>query len=42
MPESNGESVPTLPGRASNVSEDAERARILQPLKEAKGVVGSA
>ena len=41
MPEFNGKFAPTaLHGRASNVSEAAERARILQALKEARGMVG--
>ena len=41
MQEFSSKSAPAaLPGRASNVSEDAERARILQALKEAKGLVG--
>jgi formate hydrogenlyase transcriptional activator len=41
MPEFHVESAPLeLPGRALNVGEDAERARILQALKEAKGLVG--
>ena len=36
-----GRSSPVaLQGRASHVSEAAERARILQALKEAKGIVG--
>jgi DNA-binding NtrC family response regulator len=40
MPEFNRELAPVvLVGRASNVSEDTERARILQALKEAKGQV---
>ena len=41
MPEFNGHSVPAaVNGHASNGAEDAERARILQALKEAKGQVG--
>ncbi len=41
MPEFNGKSAPeALHGRVSNVSEAAERARILQALKEANGQVG--
>ena len=41
MPEFNGESAPgALSGWASKVSEEAERARILQALKEAKGQIG--
>jgi formate hydrogenlyase transcriptional activator len=41
MPEFNSKSmVVALRGRASNVSEVADRARILQALKEAKGMVG--
>ena len=41
MQEFGGKSSPgVLQGRASNVSETAERARILQALKEAKGLVG--
>jgi formate hydrogenlyase transcriptional activator len=41
LPEFNVESAPAAqPGRTSNVAEDAERARILQALKEAKGLVG--
>lgn len=41
MPEFHGPSAPVvLHGRASNASDVAERARILQALKEAKGQVG--
>jgi formate hydrogenlyase transcriptional activator len=41
MPEINGQLAPVLlVGRASNVSEDTERARILQALEEAKGRIG--
>ena len=41
MPEFNGHSAPAaVNGHASNGAEDAERARILQALKEAKGQVG--
>jgi DNA-binding NtrC family response regulator len=41
LPEFNVESAPAaLPGRALKVGEDAERARILQALQEAKGLVG--
>jgi formate hydrogenlyase transcriptional activator len=41
MPEMIGRSSPVaLRGPASDVSDAAERARILQALKEAKGIVG--
>jgi transcriptional regulator of acetoin/glycerol metabolism len=41
MPEFNSQLAPVvLVGRASNGLEDAERARILQALKEAKGRSG--
>jgi formate hydrogenlyase transcriptional activator len=41
MPEFNSQLAPVvLVGRASNGSEEAERARILQALKEAKGQIG--
>jgi formate hydrogenlyase transcriptional activator len=41
LQEFNVESAPAaLPGRSSDVSEDPERARILQALKEAKGLIG--
>ena len=41
LPEFNVESAPAaLPGRASDVAKDAERARILLVLKEAKGQIG--
>jgi DNA-binding NtrC family response regulator len=41
LPEFNVESaLAALPGRAADVSEEAERARILQALQEAKGLVG--
>jgi len=41
MPESNGKFAPAaLHSRASNISEAADRTRILQALKEAKGMVG--
>ena len=40
MPEFNRELAPVvLVGRVSNVSDDVERARILQALKEAKGQI---
>jgi formate hydrogenlyase transcriptional activator len=43
MPETIGRSSPvTLQSPASHVSEAAERARILQALKEAQGIVGGA
>jgi formate hydrogenlyase transcriptional activator len=43
MPEFNSNFVPMAPrGRASSVSEAAERARILRALKEARGMVGGA
>ena len=41
MPEFNGNSAPgELHGRGSRASEEADRARILQALKEAHGRVG--
>jgi len=41
MPEMVGGSSPVAPrGRTSDISDAAERARILQALKEAKGIVG--
>ena len=41
MPEFSGKAAPVgLHGRASNISEAAERTRILQALKDAKGMVG--
>jgi len=41
MPEFSGQSTPVAPnGRASHVSETVDRARILQALKDAKGLVG--
>jgi formate hydrogenlyase transcriptional activator len=41
MPEFHGDSSPmALPGRPANVLAAAERAQILQALKEAKGLVG--
>jgi DNA-binding NtrC family response regulator len=41
LPEFNVESAPAaLPGRASDVAKDAQRARILLVLKEAKGQIG--
>ncbi len=41
LPEINSQLAPVvLVGRASNVSEDVERARFLQALKEAKGQIG--
>jgi formate hydrogenlyase transcriptional activator len=41
MKEFNIESAPAaLPGRASGVAAEAERARILQALQEAKGQIG--
>jgi formate hydrogenlyase transcriptional activator len=41
MPEFGGKNAPTPSrGRGSNLSESAERARILQALKEANGMVG--
>jgi len=39
MPESGGKPAGAFHGRPSNVSEAAERARIVQALKEAKGIV---
>jgi formate hydrogenlyase transcriptional activator len=41
MPENSSQLAPVLlVGRASNVSEDVERARILQALEDAKGRIG--
>jgi len=41
MPELSGKAAPVgLPGRPANISEAAERTRILQALKDAKGMVG--
>ena len=41
MPEFSGKAAPVaLNGRPSNISEAAERTRILQALKDAKGMVG--
>jgi transcriptional regulator with GAF, ATPase, and Fis domain len=43
LPELDGKSAPVaLHVRASNVTELSERARILQVLKETKGMVGGA
>jgi transcriptional regulator with GAF, ATPase, and Fis domain len=43
LPELDGEPAPVaLHARASNVTDISERARILQVLKETKGMVGGA